>query len=157
MTSSLFQIGVSGLNAAEFALTTTGENISNVSTPGYDDENVVTAEATGINTGAGFLGSGVDVQTVARAFNQLLTTQLNQAQSQGSSLTENGQLLGQLNSIFGSPTAGLTTSISGFFNGLQTLATGTSSVAAARSAFIGDATSLADQLNNVSQQFTALN
>ncbi|WP_158907277.1 flagellar hook-associated protein FlgK [Burkholderia sp. L27(2015)] len=157
MTSSLFQIGVSGLNAAEFALTTTGENIANVSTPGYDDENVVTAEATGINTGVGFLGSGVDVQTVARAYNQLLTNQLNQAQSQGSSLTENGQLLGQLNSIFGSPTAGLTTSISGFFNGLQSLATGTSSVAAERSAFIGDATQLADQLNNVSQQFTALN
>jgi flagellar hook-associated protein 1 len=158
MTSSLFSIGVSGLNAAQFALTTTGENISNVNTQGYDTENVVTAESPGRNTGAGFLGSGVDVQTVARAFNQLLTNQLNQAQSQGSSLTENGQLLGELNSIFGSPTAGLTTSISGFFNGLQTLSSSTtSSVAAARSAFIGDATSLADQLNNVSQQFTALN
>jgi len=158
MTSSLFQIGISGLNAAEFALTTTGENISNVSTPGFDDENVVTAEASGTNTGTGFLGSGVDVQTVARAFNQLLTNQLNQAQSQGSSLTENSQLLGQLNSIFGNPTAGLTTSISTFFDGLQTLSSSnTSSVAAARSAFIGDAQSLTDQLNNVSQQFSALN
>jgi len=158
MTSSLFQIGVSGLNAAEFALTTTGENISNVNTQGYDNENVVAAEAPGLNTGVGFLGSGVNVQTVARAFNQLLTTQLNQAQSQGSSLTENSQLLSQLNSIFGSPTAGLTTSISSFFNGLQTLSSSTTStIAAARSAFIGDAQSLADQLNNVSQQFSALN
>jgi len=158
MTSSLFQIGVSGLNAAQFALTTTGENVANVNTQGYDTENVVSAESPGLNTGVGFLGTGVNVQTVARAFNQLLTNQLNQAQSAGSSLTENGQLLGELNSVFGSPTAGLTTTISTFFNGLQTLASGTtSSVSAARSAFIGDATQLADQLNNISQQFTALN
>jgi flagellar hook-associated protein 1 FlgK len=155
MSNNILQIGLTGINAATYALTTTGENISNASTAGYDVQSVQTQEASGQFTGSGFLGTGVDVTGVTRAYSQYLTTQLNQAQSQSSSLSTNGTLLTQLNNILGSPTAGLTTAISGFFTGLQKL-TSNSATASTRSSFIGNAQTLVNQVNNASQQFSAI-
>src|SRR5580693_7208049 len=78
---SLFDIGVSGLNAAQWGLTVTGQNISNAATPGYTLESPVYQEASGQYTTSGYLGSGVQTATVARSYSSFLTTQLNNAQS----------------------------------------------------------------------------
>src|ERR1700733_12469341 len=78
---SLFDIGVSGLNSAQWGLNTTGQNISNAATPGYTQERPVYQEAPGQYTTSGYLGSGVTTATVARSYSSFLTTQLNAAQS----------------------------------------------------------------------------
>jgi len=156
MANSIFQIGVSGLNAAQYGLTTTGENIANASTTGYDTESVQTEEAAGQYTGSGFLGNGVDVTTVTRAYSQYLTTQLNSAVSQNSALTAAGTQLTQVNNVLGSPTAGLTTAIDNFFSSLQSVSTNPSSTST-RSAFLGTAQTLATQVNNVATQFATIN
>ena len=52
---SLFDIGISGLNAAQWGLTTTGQNISNAATPGYTQEKPVYPEAAGQYTTSGYL------------------------------------------------------------------------------------------------------
>src|SRR5471030_623844 len=67
---SLFDIGVSGLNAAQWGLTTTGQNISNAATPGYTQEKPVYQEASGQYTTSGYLGSGVTTATVARSYSR---------------------------------------------------------------------------------------
>ena len=86
MSSNLINIGLSGLNAAQWGLTTTSENISNSTTPGYDVENPVYSESPGQYTGSGYLPQGVSTTTVQRAYSQYLTTELNTAQSQSGSL-----------------------------------------------------------------------
>ena len=40
MSNNIFNIGLSGLAAAQWGLTTTGQNISNAATPGYTLEKV---------------------------------------------------------------------------------------------------------------------
>ncbi|MGL4996989.1 MAG: flagellar basal body protein, partial [Deefgea sp.] len=40
MASSVFGIGVSGLNAANLGLTTTGHNIANVNTSGFSRQGI---------------------------------------------------------------------------------------------------------------------
>ncbi len=45
--SNLINLGLSGLNAAQWGLTTTGQNISNASTPGYTIETPVFAQTGG--------------------------------------------------------------------------------------------------------------
>jgi flagellar hook-associated protein 1 FlgK len=152
MSSNLINIGLSGLNAAQWGLTVTSENISNSTTPGYDVENPVYSESSGEYTGSGYLPQGVSTTTVQRAYSQYLATQLNTAQSQSGSLNANYTMLQQLNNLVGSPTSGISTAISTFFTGLQNVANGASSVATRQTA-ISDAQSLANELNSAGAQY----
>src|ERR1700722_17452948 len=138
MSSNLINIGLSGLNAAQWGLTVTSENISNSTTPGYDVENPVYSEASGQYTGSGYLPQGVNTTTVQRAYSQNLTTELNNATSQGSSLTATYTMLAQLNNLVGSPTSGISTAITGYFTGLQTVASSASDLST-RATAVSDA------------------
>jgi flagellar hook-associated protein 1 FlgK len=155
MSSNLINIGLSGLNAAQWGLTTTSENISNSTTPGYDVESPVFAESSGEYTGSGYLPQGVNTSTVTRAYSQYLTTQLNTAQSGSGSLTANYTMLAQLNNMIGSPTSGISTAITSFFTGLQNVANGAAS-SATRQTAISDAQSLAGEINQAGQEYDAL-
>jgi flagellar hook-associated protein 1 len=153
--SNLINLGLSGLNAAQWGLTTTGQNISNASTPGYTIETPVYAESGGQYTGSGYLPSGVSTTTVTRQYSQYLTTELNNAQSSGSSLSTYNSLISQLNNLIGSPTAGIASAITSYFTGLQNVSNNASSLAMRQTAMSG-AQTLANQINAAGQQYDAL-
>ncbi|NPT42001.1 flagellar hook-associated protein FlgK [Paraburkholderia sp. 1N] len=153
--SDLISIGLSGLNAAQWGLTTTGQNISNASTPGYTIETPVYAEAGGQYTGSGFLPQGVSTVTVTRQYSQYLTTELNNAQSSGSSLTAYNTMISQLNNLVGSPTAGIASAITSYFTGLQNVSNNASSLSTRQGAISG-AQTLVNQINAAGQQYDAM-
>ncbi|MEM5384726.1 flagellar hook-associated protein FlgK [Paraburkholderia phymatum] len=155
MSSNLFSIGLSGLNAAQWGLTTTGQNISNQATPGYSVERPVYAESSGQYTGSGYVGSGVSTTTIQRQYSQYLTTELNNAQSQSGSLTTYYNMIAQLNNMVGSPTSGISSAITSFFTGLQNVANDASNPAMRQSA-VSNAQSLADQINAAGDQYDQL-
>ena len=70
---SLLNVGARALQANQVALQTAGNNISNVNTPGYSRQSVVLKTALGQYTGSGYLGKGVDVQTILRIQNEQLS------------------------------------------------------------------------------------
>ena len=100
-------------------LTTTGQNISNASTPGYSIETPVYAETGGQYTGSGYLPQGVSTTTVQRQYSQYLTTELNNAQIVEQRAVAYNTMISQLNNLVGSPTAGIASAITGYFTGLQ--------------------------------------
>ncbi|WP_341313953.1 flagellar hook-associated protein FlgK [Paraburkholderia sp. IMGN_8] len=155
MSSSLINLGLSGLNAAQWGLTTTGQNISNASTAGYTIERPVYAEAGGQYTGSGYLPQGVSTTTVTRQYSQYLTTELNNAQSSGSSLSTYNTMISQLNNLIGSPTSGIASAITSYFTGLQNVSNNASSLATRQTAMSG-AQTLANQINAAGQQYDAL-
>jgi flagellar hook-associated protein 1 FlgK len=155
MSSTLLSIGLSGLNAAQWGLTTTGENISNASTPGYSIETPVYAETGGSYTGSGYLPSGVSTTTVQRQYSQYLATELNNAQSSSSALSAYNTMITQLNNLVGSPTAGIASAITGYFTGLQNVANGASSTSTRQTA-MSDAQTLANQINAAGEQYDQL-
>lgn len=155
MSNNIFSIGLSGLQAAQWGMTTTSQNISNASTPGYDVESAVLAEANGQYTGSGYMGNGVSTATTQRAYSQYLTTQLNNATATNSSLSANNTMASQLNNLVGSPTGGISAAITAFFTGLQSVSNNPSSLATRQTA-ISDAQSLADQINTAGQQYDSL-
>ncbi|MGH8777801.1 flagellar hook-associated protein FlgK [Paraburkholderia sp.] len=155
MSSNLFNIGLSGLNAAQWGLSTTGQNISNATTPGYSVERPVYAEASGQYTGSGYQPGGVTTTTVQRQYSQYLTTQLNNAQSSGSSLNAYYTMIAQLNNLVGSPTAGISTAITSYFTGLQGVSNSPADQAARQTA-ISSAQTLANQINAAGQQYDQL-
>ncbi|NRO95489.1 flagellar hook-associated protein FlgK [Paraburkholderia sp. NMBU_R16] len=155
MSNNIFSIGLSGLAAAQWGLTTTSNNISNASTTGYTVENPVYAEASGQYTGAGYMGGGVSSVTVARNYSQYLSTELNNAQSTSSALTTNYSMASQLNNLIGSPTAGISTAITAYFTGLQNVANDPSSLATRQGA-MSAAQTLASQITATGAQYDQL-
>ena len=76
---SIISIGVSGLTAAQIALTTSSSNTSNAYTDGYTRQVTTFSQATA--------GNGVTVSSVDRQYNQFVTTQLNGSISAESALS----------------------------------------------------------------------
>ncbi|MFP6557578.1 flagellar hook-associated protein FlgK [Paraburkholderia sp. B3] len=155
MTTNIFSIGLSGLQAAQIGIATAGENISNSSTAGYDVESADYTEATGQNSGSGYIGNGVTTATITRAYSQYLTTSLNNAQSTNSSLTASYNLATQLSNLVGSPTSGIASSITAFFTGMQTAANSPSDTSTLQTA-LSDAQTLAAEINETGQQYDAM-
>ncbi|AOJ64042.1 flagellar biosynthesis protein FlgK [Burkholderia ubonensis] len=155
MSNTLMNLGISGLNAAIWGLTTTSNNIANSATPGYTIERPVYAEASGQYTGSGYLPQGVNTTTVQRQYSQYLSDQLNSAQTQGGALSTWNTLVAQLNNYVGSPTAGISTAITNYFTGLQNVANKAADTSVRQTA-MSNAQVLADQLKAAGAQYDAL-
>ncbi|MDI5935144.1 flagellar hook-associated protein FlgK [Halomonas kalidii] len=133
---SIFSIGLSGLNAAQNALNTTSNNISNVYTPGYNRELVLLGESRA--------DGGVRVNDIQRQFNQYVADQLNAATSSSSALTAYQGQISQIDNLLADREAGLAPLMQHFFSALEDLA-GAPSDPAARQGVLGTADTLTAQ------------
>lgn len=112
----LLNVGARALMANQVALQTAGNNIANVNTPGYSRQTVVLQTVQGQFTGGGYIGQGVDVQTILRNQSELLTRQSAAAGSVSAADTVRAERLSQLQEIFGGGTAGLGAAITDMMN-----------------------------------------
>jgi len=147
----ILSTGVSGLLAFQQALDVTSNNIANAATPGYSVESIELTPAPGQSTAGGFLGSGVEVQGITRAYNELLAQQVRSSQSSYSSYNALATQAGQIDNMLSGSSTGLTASLQSFVNALQTLSTSPSSTAS-RQALLSQAQALAQQINSYSSQ-----
>jgi flagellar hook-associated protein 1 FlgK len=128
MTSSIFGIGVSGLNAAQAGLLVTGHNITNAATDGFHRQEAIQSTQTPQATGAGFFGKGVTVETVRRAYSQFLDNSVLQAQTQSSYLDAYNGYVKQIDNLLADPASGLSPALQAFFSGVQDVASNPASV-----------------------------
>ena len=113
---SLLNVGARALLANQVALQTAGHNIANVNTPGYSRQTVVLQTVQGQFTGGGYIGQGVDVQTILRNQSELLTRQSAAAGSTQSADIVRAERLRQLQEVFSGGTAGLGAAINDMMN-----------------------------------------
>ena len=116
---SLLNVGSRALLANQVAMQTTGNNIANVNTPGYSRQSVVLQTVPGQFTGGGYIGKGVDVQTILRNQSDLLTRQATAAASVGASDSARVQSLQQLQDVFAGGESGLGAAINDMMNSLS--------------------------------------
>ncbi|MFN9726124.1 flagellar hook-associated protein FlgK [Acidovorax sp.] len=116
---SLLNVGSRALLANQVALQTAGHNIANVNTPGYSRQSVVLQTVQGQFTGGGYIGKGVDVQTILRNQSELLTRQAAQAGSIQASDSVRAERMRQLQEVFSGGTEGLGASINDMMNALS--------------------------------------
>lgn len=133
MGSGLISIAMTGINAAQAGLLTTGNNISNLSTEGYTRQRTIQASNPSVMTGAGGIGQGVHVVTVERMFSQALTTQVLNAQTNVSALDTYYAQVSQIDNMLADKEAGLTPLMQKFFDAAQSVATNPSSISARQS------------------------
>ena len=156
MGVGIFGIGISGMNAAQAGLVTTGHNISNASTPGYSRQEVVQTSNIPQSNGTGFLGQGVSVVTVRRLYNDALSGQLTLAQTQGSQFDAYNVQIKQLSNMFSDPSAGLAPVLSNFFGGVGDVAAHPESVPS-RQALLSAANSLTTRFRDFDRQMSQMN
>ncbi len=146
MAANILNIGVSGLNTAQINLATTGQNISNASTPGYTRQTAMQQANDPMFTGSGFIGQGANVETVKRVYDQYLTTQLLGAQTNVSALESYSGQISQIDNLVADTSSGLSSAMNNFFTGLGELVSNPSSIPS-RQAFLSEAKSMASRLN----------
>ncbi len=116
---SLLNVGARALLANQVALQTAGHNIANVSTAGYSRQSVVLQTVQGQFTGGGYIGKGVDVQTILRNHSELLTRQATAAASVDAGDTVRMARLRQLQEVFSGGPSGIGASINDMMNALS--------------------------------------
>jgi flagellar hook-associated protein 1 FlgK len=138
---------MSGLRANQIALSITSANVANANTPGYVTQNV-----NQIELASGGPGAGVQVTGVNRELDLFIQSQLRTETAGGGFADQTSNILGQLQSLYGTPggTGTLETAYSNFTTALQALSTSSSGLSAQTTA-LGAAQALAQQLNSTSQ------
>jgi flagellar hook-associated protein 1 FlgK len=118
----ILSIGVQALQANQAALQTAGNNIANVNTVGYSRQRVILETVPGQFTGGGYIGKGVNIQTIQRNFDAFLTRQATLSASTSAADITRADKLKQLEGIFGGGANGLGASISDMLNAFSDVA-----------------------------------
>ncbi len=146
--SSLFDIGLSGLAAAQRGLDVTSHNIANANTEGYTRQRAEFTSRRPEYTGYGYVGTGVDVAGVRRIYDGFLDSQVRGYSASSSELETFHSYAVQIDNILADPDAGLNGALQRFTNAMQDLANDPTSTAA-RQTVLGEGEALAAQLNSL--------
>jgi flagellar hook-associated protein 1 len=150
--SAALASAMSGLRANQAALSITSSNIANASTPGYVNQSV-----NQIEVATGGYGSSVLVTGVNRDLDTFVQSQLRTETSGSGYADQMSNILGQLQSVYGTPggVGTLETSLSNFTSALQAISTSSGS-SSSQSVALAAAQTLAQQLNSTTQGIQAL-
>src|SRR5215467_6168928 len=150
--SSALSTAMSALHANQASLSIISSNVANAKTPGYVTQNVNQIEVP-----SGTHGSSVAVAGVNRQLDLFVQTQLRTETSGGGYADQISNILGQLQSVYGTPGGDgtLESTLNNFTASLQSLSTNPGNQSA-QSVALQSAQSLAQQLNTTTQGIQAL-
>ena len=145
--ADLLNTSISGLLAFQRALDVTSHNITNANSPGYSRQlpEFMTREPQFL--GGVWMGSGADVVSVNRAYDNFLSGQARSATSAFQQSSTFATQAERVSNLFGNSTTGLTASMQNFINSLQGVADSPTSVAA-RQTMLSQAQTLVDRFKS---------
>lgn len=151
--SGLVNNALTGLQAAQSALQVTGDNIANVNTPGYSQQNIVQSTAVPTLLGGLYYGNGTQVESVQRSYSSFLQGQVWTASASASgqaSLSSSLQnILGILNN------GGISSQVSQFFSGVAQVAASPTDIPA-RQSMLSNAQTLSQTFQSLGQQLASV-
>ena len=119
---SLINLGLSGLNASQAALDTTGHNIVNADTPGYTRQRVDQSANTPLLKGGQVVGQGVKVDEIQRIYDQYITDQILRDTSSYKEYETHREAIEQVDKLLSQPETSILSELSGMFDAFQTVA-----------------------------------
>ncbi|PZD64888.1 flagellar hook-associated protein FlgK [Pantoea ananatis] len=151
--SSIINSAMSGLSAAQAALSTTSNNISNYTVAGYSRQTTILAEANSTLQGKSYYGNGVNVTGVQREYDSFIAAQL-----RGSSATYNAantqySQVSNIDDLMSTSTTNLSTAIQGFFSNMQNVVSNANDPAA-RQSMLSNSQGLVNQFQSQAQYLT---
>ncbi|MGJ4946652.1 flagellar hook-associated protein FlgK [Bradyrhizobium sp. HKCCYLS1011] len=150
--SSALATAMSGLRSTQAALSIISSNVANAQTPGYVAQN-----PNQIEVASGGFGSTVQTVGVSRQLDLFVQNQLRTETSTGAYTDQIANILGQLQSVYGTPggSGTLETALNNFTSALQSLSNNSNSQSA-QSVALSAAQTLAQNLNNTTKGIQTL-
>lgn len=148
--------GLSALLAAQRALQTTSNNISNANTEGFVRQRIDFVENPGVPLGRYTVGAGVSVSSISRVYDQFLTDNLRTASSLEQRATTFSDFATRMNTVLGNPDTGVNTAVQRFFNQVEAVGRDPTS-AAQRNQLLLEGENLAERLQQLDSQLGGLN
>jgi flagellar hook-associated protein 1 FlgK len=145
---SLLSIGKTGLYAAQAALATAGNNITNANVAGYSREVVVQSTSISMGGANGYIGTGTQVAQVKRYSDDFLNAQVRTAQASSSGLDAYQAQVQQIDNLLADTTSGLSPALQNFFSSVQNL-TGDGAGVSSRGSFLSSADTLAARFQSM--------
>ena len=155
MGTSVFSVALTGLRVAQGGLQTTSHNISNVNTAGYSRQEIIQSTQSPEFTGQGYFGTGAEIQTVKRSYNQFLDSQLQAVGAKVGYYNTYNLQIQQLSGVLADKNAGLQPALNQFYSSLQNVAANPSDVAA-RQSLLSSSQVAAGRFTDLNNQFTTL-
>ena len=149
----IFNVGVSGLGAAQAGILTTSHNIANASTPGYSRQLIQQTTNTPMFSGSGYLGQGTNVETIRRVYSQQLTEQVLSAQTGAAEMDSYLSQIDQISNLLADPDAGLSPAMASFFSAVQEMAANPASIPA-RQAMLSASEALVARFEAIDERMT---
>jgi len=145
----VLNIATTALNAQQYGLGVTGQNIANVNTEGYSRQNPVLVAKQPLMYGGLLMGRGVDTEQVSRSSDQLIENKLMQEKSNMSSSSEMEKYMQVLEGYFNENSGNsISTMLSDFWNRWYDISNNPSGTS--------ERNSLYEQSALLSEQFNAL-
>ncbi len=115
-------IGTTALSALQRAISTTGQNIANVNTDGYSRQSVTFSARPAQDIGVGFLGSGVQVTSIDRAYSQFMANDVQQRTASSGYYSLYANAAERVDSMLGDPSTSITQAMDSFFASAEAVA-----------------------------------
>jgi flagellar hook-associated protein 1 FlgK len=115
-------IGTTALSALQRAISTTGQNIANVNTDGYSRQSVTFSARPAQDIGAGYLGSGVQVTSIDRAYSQFMANDVQQRTASSGYYSLYANAAERVDSMLGDPSTSISQAMDSFFASAEAVA-----------------------------------
>lgn len=152
----ILQIGISGLRASQAALTVTGHNIVNANTDGYSRQVLGQSTMSPQKVGGNWMGSGVNVDTVQRVYDQFLTSQLWRDTASFNHFEVLANNAEQIDSLLADAGTGIQPGLEKMFGTMQTVVDNPASLAA-REVLLSESQGLIDRFNLIDDRLQSQN
>ncbi|MEW6563028.1 MAG: flagellar hook-associated protein FlgK [Pseudomonadota bacterium] len=158
MVGSIYNIGLTALNAAQAGLVTTEHNIANANTANYSRQQNVQSANQPQFSGSGYFGQGVNIANVKRAYSDFLTKQVFQEQAMAAQYDAYYAQIQQVDSLLGDTNSGLLSAVQGFFNSVNGVGVAsTPESQSARQSMISAGNALVSRFQSIGQTLTDIN
>jgi flagellar hook-associated protein 1 FlgK len=153
--ADMLNTAVSGLLSFQRALGTTSHNIANVNTEGFSRQSVEITSNVPSFLGGSYSGTGANVSSIRRSYDQFLTAEVRDVTSSYSRLNTYAELAANIDDVLADPQGGISPILNDLFNSIQDVADDPSS-STARFAMISTAESFTERFQNISTRFEQL-
>lgn len=148
--SSIINSAMSGLSAAQAALSTTSNNISNYTVAGYSRQTAILSQSNSTLQGNSYYGNGVTLSGVQREYDEFITAQLRGSSANYSAVNTQYKQISNIDDLLSTSTTSLSTSIQSFFTNVQNVVSNANDPSA-RQSMLSYAQGLVNQFQTTAQ------